>query len=150
MISLCIGTLSEYRRRAQSSLNLRFAPSLPLAMRTGMTPLNIPRRVFRVAAVLLLLLGAADMAFPQICGEDSAPLFSQSESRAWTDGEKSHVPPREELPDDDCFCCCSHILSVDGTASIQVLAPSTDSPQFGADRITATPFDSPFRPPRLT
>ena len=108
------------------------------------------RGVFRVAAVLLLLLGAVDLAFPQICGEDSGPLFSQNESRAWTEGEQSQLPQREELPDEDCFCCCSHILSVDGTASIQVLAPSTDSPLFGADRLTATPFDSPFRPPRLT
>lgn len=107
-------------------------------------------RVFRVAAVLLLLLGAVDLAFPQICGEDNGPVLSQSQSRTSSGSDpRSDSSQQQEGRDEDCFCCCSHILSVEPTAPLQALVPSNESPLPNPDRVTASPFDSPFRPPRL-
>lgn len=105
------------------------------------------RNLFRVAAVLLLMLGATDLAFPQICGEDSGPVFPQEQRASWSvgeDGDPSRVPLRE----DDCFCCCSHILSAEGQP-VQGLALVTGSPYLHPHTTFFSPARSLFRPPRL-
>ena len=55
----------------------------------------------RLVVVALLFWAGADLAFPQLCAEDSAAAQTQS-------GPASDASPRQ----DDCFCCCHHVVPV--------------------------------------
>lgn len=112
---------------------------------TGRDPWRI---MMRTVAVLFLLLAAADLAFPQACRENEMALSKVPSSltlaAAPTGDETSDQSPRE-----DCFCCCSHIVSVESQTLLSSLPDSSNSP---ANRIPASPVvpvHSLFRPPRL-
>ena len=57
--------------------------------------------VVRLAALVLLLWAATDLAFPRLCAEDSPAPQTQS-------GSANDASARQ----DDCFCCCHHVVPV--------------------------------------
>lgn len=107
-------------------------------------------------------MGVVDVFFPQLCGDEQTPqsINSPVESTDRSTGtaadnsmavsnhdsqptQDSHQSPADE----DCFCCCSHIIP---TTHVNVATlnfpPRPDDPV-----ITTLPSSSPrgvFRPPR--
>ena len=55
----------------------------------------------RLVVVALLSWAATDLVFPELCAEDSA-LAAQSQ------GSANDASARQ----DDCFCCCQHVVPV--------------------------------------
>ena len=105
------------------------------------------RAVVRAVAVLILVMAAADMTFPSLCREKSSiPAASSAMSIlvSQTDDDSSDQTPRE-----DCFCCCSHIVSAEPQSLLTSL-PATTTPLPGrALGSPSVPVQSFFRPPRL-
>jgi hypothetical protein len=131
------------------------------------SPYNLirKRQLWRGVALFFLLFTAADILCPALCrGEElTAGLGSEvinaadqeaaataATPRLSASGGGDHWPagPEGQPPlDEDCFCCCAHI--VQGTA---FLAGSVidrlllDAP--GIDFLPSSPPRSPFHPPR--
>ena len=121
-------------------------------------------QLLRVIAMLFLLHAGVDMLFPQLCNEDEP--FGGSFSSTWlvatndTDAGKAFaVDGSSQFPDDqpnnpqqrdeDCFCCCTHVMPSPVFASPDdaelVISRSTVTRVF----IPAAPSDNPYHPPRL-
>lgn len=106
------------------------------------------RAVVRAVAVLILLMAAADMAFPQLCRENKASIPAASSSSAiltaQTDDDSSDETQRE-----DCFCCCSHVVSAQPQTLLTGLRITTTLLTGRAPGSPSVPVQSLFRPPRL-
>lgn len=72
-------------------------------------PARWQRTILRIAAFVLLALAAADLAMPQLCGEDQPLAQSQASTLSITASSDENQPPVQQH--DDCFCCCAHILA---------------------------------------
>lgn len=109
------------------------------------------QQMLRVIAAMILLLAGADLAFPQTCGEDNEPLFPQQNAAstfAHTDG--SGDPLAHPEPIEDCFCCCSHIVSEGSESPLGKLMIASGADQVVLSRIPLAPVQLLFHPPRLT
>lgn len=77
-------------------------------------------------AILLLLWAVVDLSVPEMCqAEDltfSSPTHSTLIRGAGGNGDQNPVSP-----DDDCFCCCTHIIP---TAHIGLAAFVVSTPEF--------------------
>lgn len=121
-------------------------------------------QLWRVIAILFLLHSGVDMLFPQLCNEEES--FGGSFSSTWlvaTDdtetGKALAVDGSSQFPDDqptdrqhrdeDCFCCCTHVMPSAVFASPDdaelVISTSTVPRIF----IPSAPPDNPYHPPRL-
>ncbi|HXQ72108.1 MAG TPA: hypothetical protein VN844_16555 [Pyrinomonadaceae bacterium] len=121
-------------------------------------------QLLRVIAMLFLLHSGVDMLFPQLCNEEEP--FGGNFSSTWlastNDGEPGNafaVHDTKGFPDDgrsdpqhtdeDCFCCCTHVMPSPVFASPDdaelVISRSTLASIF----IPAAPSDNPYHPPRL-
>lgn len=71
---------------------------------------TVSRRISRFIALALLLWTAVDLSIPSICrAEDSSWNLGQNTGIAQRhEGQVSQAPGFQG--DDDCFCCCSHIV----------------------------------------
>ena len=83
------------------------------------------RCVMRGIVLLFLFYTAADITYPQICDEElgnvalastlsnTAPS-KQSEpkvSSSADDDTRRNQPQNQESRDEDCFCCCAHVIA---------------------------------------
>ena len=83
------------------------------------------QRIFRAIAILFLLYTGADLLVPQVCAEErglttieandllaTTPTFpSYVSSVASEIPKKEHNQlPDQEQRDEDCFCCCAHVI----------------------------------------
>ena len=121
-------------------------------------------QLLRVIAMLFLLHSGVDMLFPQLCSDEETfgGSFSSSGVVATNDGEAGKafaVDGSSEFPDDqrsgpehrdeDCFCCCTHVMPSPVFASPDdaelVISTSTVARIF----IPSAPSDNPYHPPRL-
>jgi len=133
-----------------------------------------PSRLRRVIVVLLLAfaffdLAVVDVFFPQLCGDGQAShsFTSPVESTEKVAADKSTGKIAAELApvrdhgsqpsqdshqspmDEDCFCCCSHIIP---SPHVNVVAFNYP-PQLDDPAITSLPLPPPhgaFHPPRLS
>jgi hypothetical protein len=116
-------------------------------------------RVVRVIAILFLVYTGADLTSPEFCGEEMGiPSFAQTASSTGgrtdaasaTDASESQDSPSEPIhSDEDCFCCCTHVLPGHATAPVDV--PEFTS-LFAALRlidVASAPLKSPYHPPRF-
>lgn len=104
----------------------------------------------RVLATMFLLLACADLAFPQFCGEDNEPLFPQhAASATFGHADESREPQRQSAPTEDCFCCCSHIVSEEPQSRLGALALVSGSEGVIRPSTPVAPTQIHFRPPRL-
>ena len=100
-----------------------------------MTSYRIPRpvmtaRVVRVIAILFLVYTGADLTVPEFCGEEMGiPRFVQATSPTVngdaafaTDASESRQdsPSDRTHSEEDCFCCCTHVLPGHATAPVAV------------------------------
>ena len=82
-------------------------------------------KLFRAIAILFLLYTGADLLVPQVCAEErglttieandlqatSPDLASYVSSLASDTSNKEHNQfPEQQQRDEDCFCCCAHII----------------------------------------
>jgi hypothetical protein len=122
-------------------------------------------RLRRGVAIFLLVFAFFDMAivdvfFPQACGEQQMSTHSAGpvDSIEEGAGESMAVKNRDSQPgqdshesyvDEDCFCCCSHIIP---SPHVNVGALNFP-PQAGDPSITSLPSAPPrgaYHPPRLS
>ena len=128
------------------------------------------QKLFRGIVLLFLIHAAAELAFPQFCGEMTSSFFGSgsvavagehiptgSASRSISGGviQKAEstlpgVPNKDsELPkDEDCFCCCAHVmpspLFVDPETAQLVLLFDSQAPA----SIPTGSVHTPYHPPR--
>lgn len=108
------------------------------------------RATVRVVAVLFLLFACADLAFPEICSEDNARLLpQQTATTSFPHGDDSGEPQPHRSSTEDCFCCCSHIVSSSFESSLGALAILSSSDPGVAPSIPLAPLQLLFHPPRL-
>ena len=108
------------------------------------------RETVRVLAAMFLLLACADLMFPQLCGEDNEPLFPiQSPASSFAHTDASGEPQPHRANTEDCFCCCSHILSAESTSPLTELAIVSDSERMTPPPVPVAPHTLLFHPPRL-
>lgn len=123
-------------------------------------------RVIRAIAILFLVYTALDLSMPQLCCEEMGiPTIAETaasaednsvDSTRLSDAALSANDYEESLPserphsDEDCFCCCAHVLP--GSAVAVVAAPElTTSLAAQQDICLLSPqLQSPYHPPRLT
>lgn len=122
-------------------------------------------RLVRAVALLFLFHTAVDLVFPQFCSEEpvnlainqsspvlkeasidetSAPVAASLPNES-DDQQPSDAPPRDE----DCFCCCTHVMASYGLVNpqrVEVKLP-TSSPRNLS--ILSAPLNNPYHPPRF-
>lgn len=110
---------------------------------------SVWRTTLRVVATGLLLFAFADLSFPELCTEETGTLPSGIDAANISHaGESSDSAPGPSSVD-DCFCCCSHVVSEPfaaplGAADLLMAAQNTLPPA-----IRPAPARIPFHPPRL-
>lgn len=121
-------------------------------------------QLLRVIAMLFLLHSGVDMLFPQLCtGEEPfggsfgstwlVPTIDSAQEQAFAvDGSSGFPGDQHSDPqhrDEDCFCCCTHVMPSPVFASPDdaelVISTSTVHRIF----IPSPPSDNPYHPPRL-
>lgn len=116
----------------------------------------------RGVALFFILFTFADLLIPQLCrgelGGRSLPSASATSASKYSDKSSLSIPigqPQEEQSknsehsDEDCFCCCSHIVpgSHFSVALVELKSPVTNL----ADHSLPTSLPNiPFHPPRLS
>ena len=113
--------------------------------------------------MLFLLHTGVDLLFPELCSEEvvgaglsQSLVFSDTES--WKDSpavaasdskkSKDEQPSDPQHRDEDCFCCCTHVMP-------SSLFVSPGNPEFRVQTIAAEnslilsiPLNTPYHPPR--
>lgn len=124
------------------------------------------QRVMRCVAILFLLYTAVDLAYPQICSEENfgeiaaseISVFGASQSDVAASilsvsagkGSQRNLPQERESRDEDCFCCCAHIVPGIVFVSPIILEPKSVFPAQEQTSITQDKFEPPFHPPRFS
>lgn len=90
-----------------------------------LSPTDRRQKLFRAIAILFLLYTGADLLAPQICAEERGltaieandPLANTPALPSYVSSVASERPKKEhnQLPgqeqrDEDCFCCCAHVI----------------------------------------
>jgi hypothetical protein len=119
------------------------------------------KRVFRVIAVFFLIYTGLDLTVPGVCSEESSvpgivevsasanPALSILSACIGPQTDlRQDQSPRTSLTDDDCFCCCTHVLPGNALAAIaaQQLKSAVSDPV--SNSLLSPPLQSPFHPPR--
>lgn len=118
----------------------------------------------RVVAIFFLLFTLADITFPEVfCREGigafvtEQPTFASATTRTETatvasmrrsDDPQPDMPTNQAPHEEDCFCCCGHVMTVTVFVNCQALIMKSPPFTLYQDRLPTTPPQSPFRPPR--
>jgi hypothetical protein len=117
------------------------------------------RRVFRVIAVLLLIYTGVDLTVPGVCSDEfsvpeivdvSASVNGPAISTlAVSIGPQTDLrQDQSPLTDDDCFCCSTHVLPGNTSATVvahQLKSAVSDSV---SNSLISPALQIPFHPPR--
>lgn len=130
-----------------------------------MTSYRIPKRVMtarvvRVIAILFLVYTGADLTVPEFCAEEiGIPKFAQTASStgarsndafAADASESRQDPPSEPAhSDEDCFCCCTHVLPGHATAPVDVPEFTSLFAALRINDVASPPLKGPYHPPRF-
>lgn len=123
------------------------------------------RRLTRAVAMLFLIYTALDITAPEFCKGDvlgdgggravitSPPTASETLATAFTvgpaDKQQQNRLPEESSNDEDCFCCCTHVLPATITISLETSDATLPGSTLG-DLSTPSPtLPSQFHPPRF-
>lgn len=111
-------------------------------------------------AILFLLHSGADMLFPQLCNEESFGGSLSNTVLATTHDAEAvlAVIASSELPDDqrsgpehrdeDCFCCCAHVMPSPVFASPADAELVISTSTVHRILVPSAPSDNPYHPPR--
>lgn len=123
-------------------------------------------RAVRAVAVLFLIYTGADLAMPQyFCGSEEMGGLSPNSSHiniarsernealvaALTSSDESQPgQPSDEAPhDEDCFCCCAHILPSLSLSIVHTSELRSPSALLFEDSHLSPPLRNTYRPPRF-
>jgi len=107
-----------------------------------------------------MLFPLADVGFPQSCCDEvagvpiagtimlAATLADQANTLIRPGDSGNDQPSRSPLTDDDCFCCCSHILP-SPALSVGVSGVKPPAARPSDSSLPSAPPRSTFHPPRL-
>jgi hypothetical protein len=126
---------------------------------------GLSRRLIRAIALLFLIYTAIDIASPDLCREEalgdgrlglrvvtSPPVTADANASAARIAaavkQRTNEPSEWFSDDDDCFCCCSHVLP--GTVTATVAVTDIRSPISSLQYLSIpSPLMAPaFHPPR--
>ena len=130
------------------------------------TRLVISRRLIRGIALMFLIYTAMDLAAPGVCrgealgdgrpGLVAAAKRSTNKTTTTSIGQKesktnqpTNEPSQRPSDDDDCFCCCSHVIP--GTVIVGVAVTDVRSPSAFLESLSvpSPPLARTFHPPRF-
>jgi hypothetical protein len=102
----------------------------------------------KFAASLLLLLMVLDLSTARICSAGTFPGFRTDAKATLSATSQTEAAPAQNLDDDGCFCCCTHVLP----GFLSVFAPPV--PAIAVYFLAAIAYPSalpqiPFHPPKL-
>jgi hypothetical protein len=116
----------------------------------------------RGVALFFVLFTFADLSIPQLCGGELGGYSLPNASLPFSNGQSDELSlsaapeqpqPQEsegsEHPEEDCFCCCSHIVPGSHFNVALLCLKSPVRPQANQFLPTSLP-DIPFHPPRLS
>jgi hypothetical protein len=121
-------------------------------------------QLVRVIAMLFLLHCGVDMLFPQLCNEEElfGGNFSSTVLSSTGDDEVGRViavygsgqSPNDQRSDpqhrdEDCFCCCAHVMPSPVFASPGDAALVTSRTPMPRIFIPSAPSYNPYHPPRF-
>jgi len=97
-----------------------------------LTNLLRPNRVYRGIAIFFLLFTIADLSCPGLCRDEFDDLYPLAQMQSLADTEMSACadntgepgqPSQRGSVEEDCFCCCPHLLPVflPGTAEVEAI-----------------------------
>ena len=105
-------------------------------LRRTPTAFRFGRRIFRAAALVLLLFGIADLALPQLCAEATGPLPTTAAAPVATALERAAAPDDAQPQParaGDCFVCCGHVMPAQtfslATADLPSVLPESSTMQ---------------------
>ena len=122
-------------------------------------------RLVRSVAILFLLYTGLDIACPQICSEEVVGFAANEVSLSQPDNEAKSTfsaqpsldrqdsqrdgPTNQRSQDEDCFCCCAHVLP--GIVYVAPTLLDLKSPVSIPDLVSAPapPLFRTFPPPRF-
>ena len=119
-------------------------------------------RFARFIVILFLAYAGVDIANPQLCNDEFAPpsvlLASNVERRAEEpltgtsigDSEKSEQQEQPSAPhsEDDCFCCCTHVLPGVTTRSNGAFDVISQGLTLTPQSVTSAHLMALYHPPR--
>lgn len=117
-------------------------------------------RVIRVIAILFLVYTGADLTVPEFCVEEMGiQRFDQASSstRAGSDaafatnanGSRQDAPSEPTHSDEDCFCCCAHVLPGHGAAPVSISELSPSFARLTVIDVASPSLKGPYHPPRF-
>jgi hypothetical protein len=123
--------------------------------------------LIRVIALFFIFYTGVDLISPQPCGEELAGLSAAqiaevSASRSTIEPNSSPIslikasdhsqheqPTIPNSDDDDCFCCCSHVLPGMGFTSVIACEPIQLSIIISINSPLSPPLTNAYHPPRF-
>jgi len=123
-------------------------------------------RFVRAVAVFFLLFTGADILMPQYFCDDeiggislpasAATLTAQEHagdrdfSTVAVSGDSHSRPPSDTTPhEEDCFCCCAHVLPSLPFASTETFEVRQPMAAFVNDPLPSPPIRGTYHPPRI-
>lgn len=122
-------------------------------------------RVVRGLAVFFLLFTSADIALPQyFCEEEvggiplsralpadatERDLVASVSSVSSSKDSRPEAPDREAPHEEDCFCCCAHVLPGLILSSVGASDASSSADLLPSDSLPSPPLRGTYRPPRF-
>lgn len=116
----------------------------------------------RGVALFFILFTFADLLIPQLCKEEmggrSLPVASPTSSpndsdelsfSAASDRSEQEQSKSSEHSDEDCFCCCSHIVP-GSRFSVDLLELNSPVRNLADHSLPTSLPNTPFHPPRLS
>jgi hypothetical protein len=109
------------------------------------------RGIYRCVALVFLAWTLTDIAVPDLCLGDADTIANSTRDQSFVQGSPVRPSgPSDSLfhRDDDCFCCCSHVLpaSFVRVEMLTILASIGETAAPDTPAITPRPL---FRPPRF-
>ena len=116
-------------------------------------------RVVRAIAILFLVYTGADLTLPEFCSEEMCcPRFAEASLLTGIRSDAAFVTgtsePRQDPPtershsDEDCFCCCAHVLPGRATVSVAVRELNPRFRPLKKIDVDSPLLQGPYHPPR--
>ena len=120
------------------------------------------RYLYRGIAVFFLLFTFADISSPHLCCEEldglaesaalgamvNVPVFDYGTTAIVNDQSRPQQPAKPTSSEEDCFCCCSHVLpGLSFTVPVLHFKALQADPQ--PDCLPTPPLSALYHPPRF-
>lgn len=120
-------------------------------------------RLTRAVVIFFLLYTGADITLPQYFCPDEFGGRIASPTRSTGGAQKgqlaaavdashdvpSETPPEQTPHEEDCFCCCAHVLPGTNLARAELNELNSTPSVIESDSLPSPPVREMFRPPRL-